>query len=475
VKRAYIFVSVHDPLFAAVARDLRDRHGVETFGALAFGRDQLPSLESCGVTWSRIDFISDWLRASGDGEQADLAFLEKAEIALGQPNLYTIVGADRHLARLPYDRMLRLLEISIRQVEAALDAVRPDAVIFESVEGMASWILYAVAKTRGIRCIGFDTGRIRGRVAVYNDACQRWPLARRAFARMQAEGLRPEEHAAAEAFLADFRTRRPRPVVLGEISSVKKPDIDLAEGFRRMRMTLRRRRVDPDNVTLDRAGTMLRQRARRLWRHSRSAPLFEVPPPGEKFVLYPLHFQPEASTLVLAPFFLDQVSLIEDIARSLPVGHRLYVKEHFASLGRRSVEDYHRIKRIWNVRLVSPYVDSFDLLERASAVATITGTMGWEAILFERPVVAFGEMFYDDYPLLLRAGQIPKPEWPRLFQTAVRTWRPDRETLLRYVAAVLEGTVEAKVSLQNPWTDARVLDEGNVRALSDLTMVAARV
>ena len=44
--------------------------------------------------------------------------------------------------------------------------------------------------------------------------------------------------------------------------------------------------------------------------------LFEVPVPGESFVLFPLQFQPEASTLVRGYLYENQVALVEDIAKS---------------------------------------------------------------------------------------------------------------------------------------------------------------
>ena len=40
-------------------------------------------------------------------------------------------------------------------------------------------------------------------------------------------------------------------------------------------------------------------------------------------MLFPIHFQPEASTLVQAPMYLDQLALLRDIAKALPIGHRL--------------------------------------------------------------------------------------------------------------------------------------------------------
>lgn len=467
--RVYFFFSVHEPLYHEVAADLRDRYGTGPFAGLVFGRDQREFLLRKGFPWSRIDAFSDWLREAQDKPEADAAFLDAAEARYGAPTLSLMVFSDRHLGGCSYEEMLRILEVTIRRTEEALDAERPDAVVFESVEGLASYILHAVARYRGIPCLALDGGRIRGRTAIYRDPAQHWQDVESAFGERRRRDLTPTERSAAEEFVARFRAERPRPVALGEIKYVNAPTVETSD-VGHFAKAVRRHRNDPLNVTLRGPAEMLRMRVLRLARHhwSRLRGLFETPPPGEKFVLFPLHFQPEAATLVLAPYYLDQVALIEDIAKSIPVGHRLYVKEHFASLGRRSLADYRRIKRIWNVRLVSPLADSFDLVERASAVATITGTMGWEALLLERPVVLFGHTFYEDFPFVLHAGRTSKEAWPAIFRRAVEEHAPDREVLLKFVSAVLAGTYPIRVSMQNPWTDPVVLEEDNVRNVADL-------
>src|SRR5690606_12929500 len=95
-------------------------------------------------------------------------------------------------------------------------------------------------------------------------------------------------------------------------------------------------RKEPLNPVAKTPRWVLKQRAQRVVNDYATRDLFEKPVPGERYVLFPIHFQPEASTLVRGPYYLDQASLIEDIAKSLPVGYRLYVKEHMANRGRRT-------------------------------------------------------------------------------------------------------------------------------------------
>ena len=55
----------------------------------------------------------------------------------------------------------------------------------------------------------------------------------------------------------------------------------------------------------------------------------------------PLHLIPESTTLVKAPYFINELTLIEAVSKSLPIGWFLYVKEHQSMLGERSIEYLH--------------------------------------------------------------------------------------------------------------------------------------
>ncbi len=193
--------------------------------------------------------------------------------------------------------------------------------------------------------------------------------------------------------------------------------------------------------------------------------VFEQPVAGEKYVLYPIHFQPEASTLVQAPMYLNQVELLRDIAASLPIGYRLYVKEHLSNRGRRPLSFYNQLRAIPSVRLLGPDADTWSLIRDAAAVAVITGTMGWEALMFERPVVTFGTVFFNHHPSVLRASEHPKDRWFDLFKTATSAHPVDREATLAMIVALHDSSLPGFVA--NPNVFPEVLEPENVKRLAD--------
>ncbi len=124
-----------------------------------------------------------------------------------------------------------------------------------------------------------------------------------------------------------------------------------------------------------------------------------VPAEGARFVYFPLHLQPEATTNPMGGVFVDQYLALEALVRALPDGWKVVVKENPAQkLAKRDYGFYEHLAAMPEVHLVSRDVSTFDLIERSEAVATITGTAGWEALFNAKPSIVFGRAFYRDAP-----------------------------------------------------------------------------
>lgn len=111
---------------------------------------------------------------------------------------------------------------------------------------------------------------------------------------------------------------------------------------------------------------------------------------GQRFVYYPLHTEPEAALQALSPEYFYQLSSIAALSRDLPAGVLLAVKETFAALGRRPTDFYDQIAEFKNVVMIDATEFGLHVAEAAEAVATITGTGGFEAAAMGKPVITFG-------------------------------------------------------------------------------------
>jgi len=111
---------------------------------------------------------------------------------------------------------------------------------------------------------------------------------------------------------------------------------------------------------------------------------------GLSFVVYPLHTEPEAAMGMLSPEFNEQLAIIELLAKNLPAGTFLAVKEHLGALGRRPSDFYFTLKKIPNVVLLHPCDYLLEFAKKSRAVAVITSTIGTEAAILGIPVISFG-------------------------------------------------------------------------------------
>ena len=111
---------------------------------------------------------------------------------------------------------------------------------------------------------------------------------------------------------------------------------------------------------------------------------------NSKFVYYPLHTEPETALQTLSPEYFYQLSCIAALSRDLPAGTVLAVKDTLAAIGRRPRDFYAQILEFKNVVLLDVREFGLEVAKKSSAVATITGTGGFEAAVMGKPVISFG-------------------------------------------------------------------------------------
>ncbi len=111
---------------------------------------------------------------------------------------------------------------------------------------------------------------------------------------------------------------------------------------------------------------------------------------GVPYVYYPLHVEPETALQGISPEYFYQLSAIAALARDLPAGYRLAVKETFGAVGRRPRDFYAQIAEFKHVVMLEPMEMGIECVRNAKAVATISGTAGFEGAVMGRPVVTFG-------------------------------------------------------------------------------------
>jgi len=159
------------------------------------------------------------------------------------------------------------------------------------------------------------------------------------------------------------------------------------------------------------------------------------------FLYFPLHVEPERELLIQSPFLSDQISVIRNISKVLPVNYQLFVKEHpgMKDNGWRSIEYYQEIQKLPNVSLIHPSVNSEELIQKCSLVITIAGDTGLEASFFNKPSIVLADTDFSVLPSVFYVENFNDLE--KTIKNALNS-KVDLEHLKKYVAYVNENSFE---------------------------------
>jgi hypothetical protein len=119
---------------------------------------------------------------------------------------------------------------------------------------------------------------------------------------------------------------------------------------------------------------------------------------NQPYLLYALHKQPEASIDVIGRYYEDQFTNIRNLWRILPESWLLAVKEHTNAIGDRPLSFYRRLQELRNVVIVDEKADSHSVIKGAKLVATVSGTVAYEAALMDIPAITLAPTFFNALP-----------------------------------------------------------------------------
>jgi len=456
--------------FPTIAEDLCRRHNA-TVSAIAFSTPTTQMLEKSRAfqdVWN----LADWLKVRKNPNRGTCReVLRKLESLPHSPRINTMIHADRILVRRSEGEIGTILSSVVEFWEHIWKQDPPDAVVGE-VACATEWIGWVMAREQGIPYFIPCPTPVANRFFFLDAPDGQWRTMSSTFLRLSKRDLSDEQTLAAEKFIQSFRSEKTKPPFLqwAQHSPLLPEFSRFARRFMRIPFRIRTYLADGQFEIGSSYGTppwqSLCEDVLRIVRHAVSeaaifAHRFEQYRP---FVYFPLHVQPEFTTDVRAPFLTNQVALIENISQSVPVGYQVVVKEHPGMKGEREIGYYKHLMKLHNVRVLSPSIDSHDLIRAADAVLTITGSSAWEGILYEKPVIAFGPLCYGFYPLIYNCENIV--DLPQIVSQAMARFTPNRELLLKLVSALLESAYELE------WTDPvrqpAVAEQHNCKKIADV-------
>jgi hypothetical protein len=191
-----------------------------------------------------------------------------------------------------------------------------------------------------------------------------------------------------------------------------------------------------------------------------------------KYVILALHFQPERTTSPQGWIFVDQIKFVQMVAASIPPDWRVYVKEHLSQFNPetyghlyRKPEFYRELARIPNVQLIAAEISAADLVDGSQAVATVCGSIGWEAVLRGRPALVCGSTWYTACEGIFRVQD--RDSCARAIQQIVDGYKVDTRKVDLFIEALEETPIGVPQASFEAYTS--LTEEENVARIADAT------
>ena len=177
----------------------------------------------------------------------------------------------------------------------------------------------------------------------------------------------------------------------------------------------------------------------------------QLPEDQQKYLYFPLYNIPEYSSNFQSTMWLDIVSVVETLAKSIPSDWIIVLKDHPTGVNYnfRQKDFYARIGKVPNVIFAPLLADSIALISNAELVFVTVGTSGWEAILKGIPVLSPVENFWDCMQLSRKSSDIENlyKDIKKTVSDNIKISRAEREKRL---AIFLQALLNNSFSISDP-------------------------
>lgn len=325
-----------------------------------------------------------------------------------------------------------------------------DCIVYENVSNAFSYAAYIVSQKNKIPYMGVIGSRLPGRFEIWDNP---YGISERIKERILSNNLSVTANAWADNYLSeapappDYMKNNPAFYKKSYLRHYIKKSKQIGSFFELVSSDMiqeSRKAFQSPNPVKDVIWRACRVSKRAL-KMRRLKYIFDHPKENEGYYLYPLHYHPESSTSVLSPHYVDELNQVINIAFSLPIGRKLYIKEHPNAFGFKSVKFYQAIKKIPNARLISHKENTQELISNSLGVITLTSTMGYEALLKGVPTFVFGRVFYQSHQNCITIKSYDEL-YEKLISNAAH--RKSTEINKKFIAAYYEETHPGKMVLE---------------------------
>ena len=391
-----------------------------------------------------VEFEKKWFYRdclNNKNHKTDFEYLKKFEEKYGI-NLWKLVYSDinfnehNNYYKFKKNKILEILEVECRFLESVIEEAKPDFLIIRMTDYHQNQLIQMMCKAKGIRILTLSHARIGYRCIISQDTdFLDQDLIKKSGSYEEKSFKELQDHMKGYATQQKFFKKSYKN------SNFKKAFASLKflrlSTNKKYRLFFGNYGKTPLNVIKNEINLSLKKIIRKSFLNNHAEKNFKK----ESFVYFPLHLQPERSTLILSPFYTNQLEVIRNIAKSLPVEYKLYVKEHpIQGINSwREVSYYKEILQLPNVKLIHPSITNEQMIKESDLVMTITGTGGLEAALYEKPAIVFADVIYSKLESVFIVKNIE--ELPKLIKHALKI-KVEIKDVNRYINLINENSFE---------------------------------
>ncbi len=343
----------------------------------------------------------------------DLNFLKSFETKY-QIDLWSLIYTERwfykfnRIHTFTQDEILSLLEQECRLFETILDEAKPDFLIMDNQSSHHNRLLQKMCIFRDIFVLRQEYSRLafRARIVVYSKK----PI-KEIPASNSTQTISPKElpkilknygNIKQVNFLKEQKINRYSQFTSILKFFIKPMDKEYTNLYSRVGKT-------KFNVLKDIIKTAIRKRRTRSYVNHNCIRNLE---PELPFIYFPIHQEPEMSLLIDAQYYTNQAEVIHHIAKSIPLGYQLLIKDHpLGTKAGQTISFYKDLINLPNVKLIHPSTTRDEILEKCSLVITISGSAGFEAGFFGKPTIVLINTDYSTMPsvyTITKVDELPK-------------------------------------------------------------------
>ncbi len=479
--------------FAYIGHDLavhlKNRHGIEEFCAYVLNRPSYRFLKfQKEINYSSL-LLDEDLHRKAEKEKLDLKYVKFLEEEYGIPNLWPYVEVDRIIRlnqlvreypmearKYTHEQMMIQIQVRAKAIIEMLEKEKPDYLFCTVVGGIGGLLLFNIAKKMGINVRMIMPGKVGTRYLI-SEAYDSFVEIDKELDSLIADGKNVDNYEEAKKILIDFRNHptsyaKMTNFYLERARQIKQFDFILPSKVVRYLNWLFGRvyyyfsQEDKYDYTYIKILPKIKDQIVRKLRAVRGMnDLFDdIDLDNEDFVFFPLHMEPETTLLLYAYRYTNQIEVIKQVAKSLPIHFKLYVKEHPRMVGFRTRKYYKELKKIPNVKLVRHQASSLELIKKARLVTVISGSAGWEAIQLKIPVITFGGVFFNKLSMVKSCDSYNKLS--NIVKQQLENFDYNEEEIINYVGLILKHSV--LVDLRHLWHH----ESDKKKKREDLTILA---